>query len=377
MWGWQFQQWGRQSDHPFVETYGDSIFVVWQNEAEEEVYKGARHVGVFPPRFIWGNHSLTPTISLYPVNASGMVTTFVDKSSALSEYDIFWKTAPGAPLHNLSNTPHTKSLFPHTSLKVTVDPPTQYTVWQEGNDVPYEIKFERASTGRESPSVSAYFNSIAGFETPSMYIVERDTFISDWQIPVDIGDNTLKYEFPLELDYTYKAKIIAYHEAQGPWQAGVRLDGSVSGVIQYNAFQPETLEILVPPALYQDSLLEVEFELVSGGLAMGPVHIYRYEDEPGGRYSGGPQSAGTAPLSGLTINLCNMFKGDVRIDFTLPFDQKTEVSLYDAAGRVLKKMKVAKRVLITEKNLAAGVYFLRVDNPITGDAACWKFVKMK
>jgi len=367
---------GRNSAHPFAETYGDSIFVVWQNETDEEIYRGRRHLQ--EPNFYWANLSQTSTTpSIYPVNASGMVTTFVDKSSALSEYDIFWKTAPGAPLHNLSNTPHTKSLFPHTSLKVTEEPPTQYTVWQEGNDVPYEIKFERASTGRESPSVSAYFNSIAGFETPSLYLVERDTFISDWQIPVDMGDNTMKYELPLEPGYTYKAKFIAYHEAQGPWQAGVRLDGGVNWVIQYNAFQPETLEVLVPPALYQDSLLEVEFELVSGGLAMGPVHIYRYEDEPGGRYSGGPQSAGTAPLSGLTINHCTMFKGDVRIDFALPFDQKTKLYLYDITGRLLRKMHVSKRVSLTENNLSSGVYFLRIDNPVTGKHICWKFVKIK
>jgi len=83
------------------------------------------------------------------------------------------------------------------------------------------------------------------------------------------------------------------------------------------------------------------------------------------------------PLSALPFNFCNLFKGDVRIDFALPFDQKTEVALYDATGRLLRKMDVLKRVSITEKNLAAGVYFLRIDNPLTGDAVCWKFVKIK
>jgi hypothetical protein len=127
VWGWQFYQYGIQSDHPFVETYGDSIFVVWQNEADDEVYRGARHLQ--DSLFYRDNLSQTlNTPSIYPVNASGMVTTFVDKASAQYEYDIFWKTAPGAPLHNLSNTPHTKSLFPHTSLKVTVEPPTQALV---------------------------------------------------------------------------------------------------------------------------------------------------------------------------------------------------------------------------------------------------------
>lgn len=377
VWAWQFQQWGRQSDHPFVETYGDSIFMVWQNQANEEVYRGTRHLQ--DSIFQWQNLSQTPTISIYPVNASGLVTTFVDKSSALSEYDIFWKTYPGQPLHNLSNTPLIKSIFPHTSLQITEEEvPIQYTVWQEGNESPYEIKIEKTSIGgRESPSVSAYLNSFAGFETPSLYLIERDTFISNWQIPVDIGSEHLKYVFPLEPPYTYKVKIIAYHEFQGRLTTRVKLDGGMNILIRYNAFQPETLEILIPPALYTDSMIEAEFDNVSGGLALGPIYIYRYEQEGGGRFSGGAQSTGTAPLSALNFNFCNIFKGDVKINFELPFDQKTKVYLYDITGRLVRKMEVSKRVSITENNLSSGVYFLKIDNPVTGKSICWKFVQIK
>jgi len=71
------------------------------------------------------------------------------------------------------------------------------------------------------------------------------------------------------------------------------------------------------------------------------------------------------------------YTASVKIDFALPFDQKTEVSLYDAAGRLLRKMKVSKRVTITEKNLHSGIYFLRIENPLTGKATCWKFLKIK
>jgi hypothetical protein len=124
---------GRNSAHPFVETYGDSIFVVWQNEMDGDVYRGSKYL-LFPT-FFTTNLSLTPTTpSIYPVNASGLVTTFVDKSLPLAEQDIFWKTYPGQPLHNISNTPLVKSIFPQTSLWISMtQAPQLYTVWQEGN----------------------------------------------------------------------------------------------------------------------------------------------------------------------------------------------------------------------------------------------------
>jgi hypothetical protein len=210
-----------------------------------------------------------------------------------------------------------------------------------------------------------------------MYLVERDTFISNWQIPVDIGYNNLKYTFPLEPPYLCQVKVIAYHEFQGQLTTRLTIDDTISTVIQYNAWQPETLEIWIPPALYVDSLLEAEFEFVSGGLAMGPIYIYRYENINRAKFQGGPQSIAAEPFTSLKLNLCNIFKGDVTIDFTLPFDQKTKLYLYDITGRLLRKMDVSKRVSLTENNLSSGVYFLKIDNPVTGKAICWKFLNIK
>jgi hypothetical protein len=378
VWGWQFDSSGIQSNHPFVEIYGDSIYVVWQRKLDEEIYRGARHIGVTPPTFVWGNFSQTSTTpSLYSVNASGMITTIVDKASGGDEYDIFWDTGSGGSLHNLSNTRRTRSTFPQTSLQITMEPPVQYTIWQEGNDIPYEIKLEKTITGRDSPLISAYFNSIAGFEIPSLYLVERDSFISNWQIPVDIGYDTLKYAFDLVPPYLYKIKIVAYHESPGQLVTRLTLDNTISTLIQYNAWHPETLEMWVPPALYMDSLVEAEFEFISGGLAIGPIYIHRYENITGTRLPGGPQSTDVEPFTSLEQNICTIFKDVVKIDFTLPFDQKTKLCLYDVAGRVIRKMDVSKQVSLTVTNLASGVYFLKIDNPVTGGTICWKFLKVK
>jgi hypothetical protein len=378
IWGNRLGDEGTESSHPFIEIYGDSVFVVWQRESDEEIYRGARHIGVSPPAFAWGNFSQTSnTPSLYAVNASGMITTFVDKVSTRDEYDIFWGTDYGGSLYNLSSTSRTRSIFPHTSLQITVEPPVQYTIWQEGNETPYEIKHEKTITGRESPSISAYFNSIAGLEIPSLYLVERDSFISNWQIPVDIGYDILKYAFHLEPPYLYKIKIIAYHESQGQQVTRVTLDDTISTLIRYNVWQPETLETWVPPVLYMDSLVEAEFEFVTGGLAIGPIYIYRYENITGSQSLGGPQSINAEPFAFWEPNICNILRGDAKVDFALPFDQKTKLCLYDVTGRLIKKMDVSKRILLTVSNLSSGVYFLKIGNPMTTRTMCWKFVKVK
>ncbi len=98
-----------------------------------------------------------------------------------------------------------------------------------------------------------------------------------------------------------------------------------------------------------------------------------YEYDPGGI----EEHPGIRNLKFVSPFYPNMFKGDVRIDFALPFDQKTKVYLYDITGRLVRKMEVSKRVSITENNLSSGVYFLRIDNPVTGKSICWKFVKIK
>jgi hypothetical protein len=391
VWDDPFNPEGRNSAHPFVETYGDSIFVVWQNESDEEVYRGARHL--FWP-FSWENLSQTfTTPSIYPVNASGMVTTFVDKSSALSEYDVFWKSAPDAPLHNLSNTSRTKSMFPHASLQIIEEqePPIQYSVWLEGNEAPYEIKFAKTQImpDRGTQSSSAYFTSIPGDAIPTLYLVERDSFIANWQIPVDIGVQRVKYEFPLVPPYSYKAKIIAYHEFQGQRQMRVNIDGGINATVNYNAAHPETLELWIPPALYEDSMVTVELQGINAGLTVGPIYIYRYECGSGGKISGGPMTqdnqSSSASSFAITPNPFNE-KLDIRCQMA-DVSQKISLKVYDVTGRLVKdiyKGLMRGTNMLTwngeDENgrpVAQGIYFIRVENLDSGETLCKKVLRIE
>jgi hypothetical protein len=105
---------GLRSAYPYVESYGDSIYLVWQNKATptspEDIWRARR------PRIQyswerWNLSNTSTTLSLYPINTSGLFTVFVDEATNPVNYDVFFKIRPTDPLTNLSQT-STKSYYP-------------------------------------------------------------------------------------------------------------------------------------------------------------------------------------------------------------------------------------------------------------------------
>lgn len=389
-WGPQFLQQGRQSTHPFVEVYGDSIFVVWQYEADEEVYRARRYLSW--DYFLWGNLSLTPRkVSLYPVNASGFVTTFVDETDFPPPddwYEIYWKRKPEDPLNNISESPHIKSIYPHTSLKFNQIADNQlYVVWQEGNISPYEIKFKQVFVPDRA---SAFFSSNNGNPEPSPYLVARDTFFDNWTIPVDAGDESITYRFPLEPGYLYKAKTIVYHEFSGEWQARIKIDNAAEFLVRYNAHMPETLEIWIPPILYQDSIVEVSFNKVIGDFAaVGPLFIYRFEHEEGrGGSPGGPMAQNNKLFDSTALTISpTLFCQTLNIKFQTQTEKEVNIKIYDVSGRLVKNLykgMISGNSIFRwnskdedSKSVAQGVYFLQVENLTSGKIFCKKVLKIE
>ena len=393
--GPQFGLEGMQSGHPFVETYGDSVFVLWHHQGNgpeaSDVYRASAYIPFQPPDFSWFNLSQSPnTKSLYPVNASGMFNVYVDEiiPPPDSKFEIFCQYPGG--LFNLSQTP-TKSLYPHAVARVTGGWIYLYTTWLEGNDSPYEIRFKRLRF--PSPQfATAFLTSPNGLETPSPYLIQRDSFISEWQIPVDIGYETITYKFPLEPGYRYKIKLIAYHESSGEWREWVKIDNKLKHLVKYKAYERETLELWVPPAYYQDGRIEVAFARISGAFATGgPIFVYRceYEDEifTGGSPDG--MMAQENQLFSITSFAItpNPFTEKLNIKYQTPNGDKVSLKIYDVSGRLIKQFS---RLTIQQSNqivwhgddengriVSQGVYFLRVENLDTGESSVHKILRIK
>lgn len=383
---------GNRSAHPFVETYGDYVYVNWQRKRQgnliEEVYKGWRHF--LSAEFRWENMSQTPQyLSLYPVSAWGFFTVYTEEPSASDPYEIYYKVNRTDQRYNISQTPEGTSIYSHAAARFTVFYNYLYTAWLEGDDSPYEIRFERIQHSNPNGEM-AYLTSFNGHNPSSSYLVARDGFMSDWQIPVDIGYETITYRFPLLPDYQYKLQAVAYHEASGEWREWVVIDNHPQHLIKYDAFEPETLEFWIPPAFYQDSVIEVTIERVAGDFATaGPIYVYRYEDEEcGGGSGGGPMAKGSQPLNqGSLVLSPNPFTTSLQIAFQNQAEYPMSVKVYDITGRLVKNLHngaiYGSSILKWSGNdengraVSQGIYFIRVDNHDSGETSVHKVLKIK
>ncbi|MEO0183269.1 MAG: FlgD immunoglobulin-like domain containing protein [candidate division WOR-3 bacterium] len=396
-WGWQFDLEGLQSAHPFIETYGDSVFVLWQHQENGpeafEVYRAGTYMPTLPPRFSWFNLSQSPnTKSLYPVNATGMFNVYVDEivPPPDSRFEIFYRY-PGGFL-NISQT-LTKSLYPHVSARVTGGWLYLYTAWLEGDDSPYEIGYKRLQF--PTPQyIPAFLTSPNGIETPSSYLIQRDSFISTWQIPVDVGYGTITYRLPLAPGYRYKIKAIIYHESSGEWREWIKIDNKLKHLIKYNPYEPETLECWIPPAFYQDGWVEVVFDQITGLFATcGPIFVYRYEYEESEKLAG---HSGSGKMSQDNQSLCkssfvnapNPFTEKTEIRYEIPDNsQRISLKIYDITGRLVKRfdyptIQPSSQITWTgdDENgrpVSQGIYFLRIENLDTGESAVHKILRLK
>jgi len=361
---WNWQMWNdsnrTKSSHPFVETYGDVVSLVWSRKTGisnlEDVYKAKRYLHYyFQPS---QNISQSPFhLSLYPINSFDSYTLYTEMIWPQPDEqwsDIFLNGS------NISNTPNTRSIFSHSQVKRTSSGDYLYVIYLEGNEPPYEIKFLTLSMGTQY--ITPYITSIAGEETPSPYLIKRDTFFSNWQIPVDIGYDNLKYRFILYPGYKYILKSIVYWEGQidNEYKEWIKIDDKLKRLIKYVPFKPETTIIHIPPGFYKDSVIDVVFERKTSEYAIsGPIYIYAFEEfEEIGKFENEISKFKDAYLN---IN-----------SFKLPIEEK-EILFYDLAGRNIKEINLRK----FENKLVKGIYFIKIKDKKTGEERWVKFIKIK
>ncbi|MGB9720943.1 MAG: T9SS type A sorting domain-containing protein [bacterium] len=359
VWGDTLAPQGRQSAHPFPEPYGNRIYIVWQSKypyGTEEVWRAYRTSGEnrFPYRY---NISNTPsTRSFYPTSASGFFTVFSD------EHDPPWDIY-ATYFGNISQSPGVTSQYSHSCMKYGAAENYLYTIWLEGNSAPYQLMFKKITY--VAPPAFAYITSPAGQSSPSPYLVNRDGYISTGQVPIDYGYSSVQYRFPLLPDFIYKLKTTLYFEGSGIRTARIKAE-SFEQTIQYNANSPRTVEFIIPPQLYQDTILQLALEKISGNfISVGPIEIYRYEYEG----SGGPQDAMTIPINmgKLFLNINpKPVRNKITIQYTLQQEAKVNLSIYDATGRLADVLVNAVQEpgsyhkTLHGSNLAQGIYFVRL-----------------
>ncbi len=393
IWKEVFDNAGYNAYHPSVEIFGDRVCIVWQRKNRfgiEEIYKASKFIWQTPENFTWTNLSRSlMSKSLYPVNSKRLYTFYVEKpliaDDIIPKGDVFYRTSPTEPAVNISQTLEIRSFYPHAEARITFLFDDLYVIWLEGNKMPYEIKFKKIRILKWQPP-PPFLTSLGGLEIPPPYLIQRDTFFTEWQIPVDAGINTLKYEFPLEPGYQYQIRIIAYHESENSgngmshgcdlWKAKLKIDGKMIQMIKYRAFEPETVDIFIPESYYEDDgKIEVVFENKKGDyVTIGAIYVYQYEYAETEEYaSSGVQEF--AKTNKMKLIIPSFIKdGKIRL-LNIPF-KKSEIEIFDITGRKVYKGWVKEKSVIPFDK-GSGSYILIIRDRDTGKRIKRKIIKLR
>jgi hypothetical protein len=118
-----------------------------------------------------------------------------------------------------------------------------------------------------------------------------------------------------------------------------------------------------------------DYAYIADGLA--GLQIYEYSPREKEKTFAGVQSHNAEFLTPEGLPFPTIFKGDAKIEFVLPVHQKTKISLCDVAGRVIRKAEGSGRLSLRVNNLAAGIYFLKMENLTNGTSIYKKLVKLE
>lgn len=378
VWGNVFGLYGTNSSTPMTEVYGDSVFIVWTKLWENEQYEVVRashHIGSLIEEWKKRNFSQTsthspinPEIYQAPVNAWGVFTVWVDQGVS-GNCDIF--TRDPFDINRLINLTQTQldAIFPEAFARFTQYPAYSMLglIWQQKENQPQPLYNIRSQIFRFLPIIPAYYTLTAGDTIPSIHITYRDSFIREWQYPVDIGYDSVSARFYLDKRFDYDIEITAYHEGSGEWREFVYFDGKPHRLIKYNPFEPKKVRIHIPKGFYEDGRLNVSLKRKRGEYAtLHKMIVYRYEKEEEIFAKGGIEnlSRGNSRMPFLISS--NIFKDRVEIKFENPLQNPLYVSVHDITGRLIKKLFIPENAFSAsfdlKREIPKGIYFLKINN---------------
>ncbi len=326
---------------------------------------------------IW-NVSNTMDVSLYPT-LSGLNITWTEGLGVNSEIFLsrFDPVSGGwRPPVNIS-TSNEKSIYSHMVRKQTLTETRYYLTWTEKNQAPYDIKF-RLCTLPIEPDEPLYVAD-AGKENPGPFNLKRTGFNKygkESYKTVDYDNDYLYYKMgkfnPRRL---YKVEGVFYHENSQNSELIVEIDGKGIGRITVPPKAMKRLKAPIPVELYQDSIIYAKVKSLSGNAVLGVLIVCEYEESKAGAGGGrGAQSVESnllVPKDFAISNSPNPFQKMTIIRYQLPVHCKVLIEIYDACGKLIKRLTAGERKAgyysLTwngrdekGKSLASGIYFCKI-----------------
>jgi len=352
----QISQYGTNAYNPFIEAYGDSVYVTWsidEGTGKHEVYRRSHYK--FDNYFKWSeieNVSLSPSYdSRYPTNAEGEFEVWIEETS--TDYDPYYKR--GNENSRVLKDTREESYFPHSSRYKTQLATYLYSIFTEKDHLVYRIVSAKKVFPEPSPTGNS-FSSYSASDSNSPYLVYREGTRDYGGIRGDIGQ-ILIYKFPLDTGFIYKAQIEFYFQGNETRKGKIILQNAIPFEFTYRPNLDERILLPIHPLSIINDTLFITIKNSQGAeLSLKSIRIFRYEKEENNQ---GPQTVISQNIRDGQRNLLAIYNhknNNIEIKFKISKLSPVEVSLFDPSGRKV-------RTLIKEDLLPRGSYVFRLIRP--------------
>jgi len=379
------------SQQPFVECYGDSVFVAWSDgqPSPSDVWRAAAKTHIPPYPWQYTNVSLIQggsPVSESPTQAWREFTTWSEGTGS-SMFDIYyWKNGQTG---DLSNNPSEWSYWTHSQMKYP--DPEQFTslwsAWTESpnpGQPPYRVLTSRRifmslnfdpGKGSELSDYGCYYKVLAGQDTASEYCVKRDGVLRFADKAVDFARDSLVYELPyLDPVYDYYIRVASYREAGSDWVQGVSVNGDPTRTVRFAPNQVDTAWVRIPPEAYaQDRKVTFSLKNVKGDYvpALG-LTLFQRDPQRG---KGGPQSGEPVPMPYREVFAVfpNPLNAQGQVEYSLKAPGEVRLAVYDVMGRLVRQIVNDRKPAGVHKAawdgknangklVSSGVYFMKLSS---------------
>ena len=388
---------GAPSDQAFIETYGDSIFIVWSEEEisglrnSRDIFEARDRVDVGRlPLWQVSSYPSPGVASESPVKAWREFCVWAEENpSQEGNHDIVYASPTwGFGLVYSSPTPS------YHANSVMRNPPETFwdelfTLWSESPDQANEgVWFSHQvfgkGKGRNEPLV--YYDVRVGGVKPSHYCLKRTGFRQYAGHFVDFAHDTLKYVLPFlnscpKISYTLLSLV--YYEGASEHSEEAFADDVFLGSYRFRPGKLETLLLDIPWSSYKNdrrvilTLVNDEGEFVSRTL----MKLYQIERPVGGKGKANPKPPIQAGVASELAVILDSRTERARIHYSLRGGCHVIFRLYDVMGRCVKAISEHRRnkgsylYAMDLTGLPNGVYVMRMET--AGSGISKKIVVMK
>ncbi|MEO0162524.1 MAG: T9SS type A sorting domain-containing protein, partial [candidate division WOR-3 bacterium] len=297
--------------------------------------------------------------------SSGQYLAWTKKENGLSH--LYYGAIPASGTINPIEVNYSTDLISYPQILFNPKPPSIDLVWTEYSEIDSigTIYYLNLPITEVAPKYA--FDM--GTETPVPILVQRDRYkvlgTEDYKT-FDYDSTELVYHLTLHSPHTkYKVRWTWYHEEGNK----IHLQFNIDDIFHHNKWVKPGEKIIeeswIPDACIHDNEITIKVKLLNGTVAvLSGFEIYA--EEVGG---GGPQGEETKLTSPFYFDRLypNPAKGVIRLRFNSPDERKITIKIYDVCGRLVNEKNIIKskigmnELLITPKDLSAGVYFVRLE----------------